>query len=158
MVIVMLDEYNGVVSREATRWERLLSRMLSSSLDRTLAAGTAPETSALLAVRANDLAGPTTRSHLEESFAQLANAADVQAPRSSTRTPVDWHAVGAAKRELDLVAARLREPGPLPVAGIARLRIILTDGAGPLYYSRRRDALRIALCDALARLEPIGPR
>jgi hypothetical protein len=157
MVIVVLDDQARVMSREATFRERLLSRVRAGALDRALARGAAPEASFLLAVRANELAAPTTRKSLAESFGQLAARPLSSRTRVAGNSLIDWPAVREARSELSEVVARLRGPGPLPAAGLASLRLLLTDGAGPLYYPRRRDALRTALSDALGLLDPTVP-
>jgi hypothetical protein len=40
---------------------------------------------------------------------------------------------------------RLRSPGPVRARGVARLRILLSDGSGPCYSEVRPAALRDAL-------------
>jgi hypothetical protein len=48
------------------------------------------------------------------------------------------------------LAEHLRGPGPLYAAGIAMLKMLLTDGAGPAYTDHRGDALARQLHDARA--------
>ena len=52
MLILVLDIDHGLVARKATIWERLCARAWAGPLDRQLASGTAPEASALHAIRA----------------------------------------------------------------------------------------------------------
>jgi hypothetical protein len=63
-------------------------------------------------------------------------------------------AVAAAAQEMDLLAARLLAPGPVSARGVAQVRLLLTDGCGPLYFDGSGVDLRAALARALADLEP----
>ena len=44
-----------------------------------------------------------------------------------------------------------------PHAGLARVRLLLSDGSGPLFSSRAREDLSAAVARALAGLEVAGP-
>ena len=50
---------------------------------------------------------------------------------------------------------RLMSPGPESACGIARVRLLLTDGSGPLYYASNSHQLRAELDVALEGLEPV---
>ena len=57
----------------------------------------------------------------------------------SGRVPVDTTNVLAAESIIDAVTLRLHSPRPVHPRGMARLRRVLCDGAGPLYDGGRGD-------------------
>ena len=50
---------------------------------------------------------------------------------------------------------RLVAPGPVDVRGVARVRNLLADGAGPLYQESTAHRLAPELQSALAAMEPL---
>jgi hypothetical protein len=71
----------------------------------------------------------------------------------STRVPTRGRAVLAVAEELDLLARRLLAPEPVSARGVARVRVLLTDGCGPLCYRGAGEGLRSAVSRALGDLE-----
>ena len=69
----------------------------------------------------------------------------------SATIPVDRAGVAAPVGLIDQVALRLLGPRPVSARGIARLRLLLSDGAGPMYWSHGGD-LGAELRTVLARL------
>jgi hypothetical protein len=69
----------------------------------------------------------------------------------SSRIPLDRSAVAAAAETIDRVRMRLHAPRPVSARGVARLRLLLADGAGPMYRFGRGD-LGAELRDVLALL------
>jgi hypothetical protein len=65
------------------------------------------------------------------------------------RVPV----VSDAADDLERLAQRLLAPGPVAARGVARSRLLLTDGAGALYWRRAAVDLRAAVEEALEGLE-----
>ena len=61
-----------------------------------------------------------------------------------------------AVEDLVAVAEALTTPSPLPVQGIAQVRVILSDGAGPLYNPRSPESLRESLRRTLQLLDPLA--
>ena len=47
--------------------------------------------------------------------------------------PVPYEQVRGAAADLRLLASRLDGPGPVAPAGVARARLLVGDGTGPLY-------------------------
>src|SRR5690348_7095663 len=84
--------------------DRVLARVLGPILDRRLAAGTEPESSRLLAVRAGQLVQPRARRRLAEAWDELAGRA--RAPRYpfDPRVPIAPAQVDAAADEIARVA------------------------------------------------------
>jgi len=131
MVTVVLME-DGLVERTPTWWQRVLVRLASARLDRALVDGAPPESGVMLAVHADRLVRPDVRRQLAAVVGNLQNA----------RVPVDPGRLQAVRADLDRVTAVLAGPGPVAAAGVARLRVLLTDGTGPLFGRGTTDDLR----------------
>jgi hypothetical protein len=141
---VLLDDDQGRLTlRRLWPWRRVLAHVAAARLDRALADGASPETSAGLAARAARLTSTEFRRDLAASVqrvlvatgesalpvAPLGAARPLRVPLRSTR-------VKQSAPLLAELASRLLEPGPVPVRGVAMVTELLGDGAGPLY----RDA------------------
>jgi len=101
--------------------------------------GEPPESSVPLAVRAVHLVGPASRRDLARTVRRV--VALTSQPSWCSHVPVCYRNVRAALRELEALHERLEAPGPVSAYGIAQLRALLTDGAGPLYRGSNRDDL-----------------
>jgi hypothetical protein len=125
------------------RLTRLVARVRRFPLDVELAAGADPAACGQLAAQATWLTRPATRGRLARGLERLALAPE--RPPSATRT-LPSHAALRENREalLDL-AGLLRGDRRLYVRGIARLDLLLIDGAGPAFTDRRGEALARAL-------------
>jgi hypothetical protein len=71
--------------------------------------------------------------------------------RFTARTPVQADAVRLCAEVISAVCNRLEDPFPVRARGVARLRILLSDGRGPLYRTGR-GTLGAALRGVLAAL------
>jgi hypothetical protein len=69
----------------------------------------------------------------------------------SYRVPLNVPNIMAAEDRIDQVTLRLHSPRPVTARGIARLRVLLADGSGPMYLYGRGD-LEGRLGAALAEL------
>jgi hypothetical protein len=103
------------------------------------------------------LTGPRFRRTLAAGLDRL--AADAQAPpdpygRTAVVAPCREQIADALPTILAL-AARLRDREPVSEHGMATLRVLLTDGAGPCYAQSRRDALAGALSGVLESLNAV---
>lgn len=108
-------------------------------------------------LRAAQLVRPAERRRLARDLEVAVEAAE--RPRGlSSRVPVAVRSVRHGRNVLLRLAARLRDPEPVSACGVARVRLLLIEGDGPLYLSgddgealvaRGSDALR-----ALDRSEP----
>ena len=131
--------------RPRTVW--LLAHLRALWLDRQLAAGVVPWHSKLHAARALQLTSDRSRRALACSLEHLVEQAD--------GPPVHWRPaavppcrpqVSEARPAILAIAARLRATAPVHARGMARLRLLLTDGTGPCYTpSGRADALAVEL-------------
>jgi hypothetical protein len=126
--------------------DRLSALWRSLELDRALAEGAPPESSAALAVRARDLCGSVARRRLARQILRIARE-----PGDSRGIRVS--VVSDAADDLERLAHRLLAPGPVAARGVARSRLLLTDGASALYWRRAAVDLRVAVEEALEGLE-----
>jgi hypothetical protein len=145
----------GVYVRHVSLWERLECHLLADRLDRTLAAGVQPETDVLLAMRAERIACLTMRRQLARSVRRLIDASadtrtSVYAPRSMAVLP----RVAACRADFEELESHLLAPAPLSARGVARVRMLLRDGSGPLYRYESRQDLRRLVRDVIEALEP----
>jgi hypothetical protein len=136
--------------------ERLLARMLGASLDRQLAAGRTPESSPLLAARAQHIVAIRSRQQLARNWENLLRAA-----RRAHRTyypamPISDRIIAAEPAVRELVR-QMAAPLPVAARGVAMATVLLTDALGPVYNRRSRVTLAAALEAAAAQLDPALP-
>ncbi len=150
MHVLLDDDLGRLTVRRLRPWHRWLARGLAGRLDRQLAEGVQPETSAVLAARAMFLTSAGFRRALATSLRRILA---VSAPSEARPRPP---AVGVARpphvqlrldriarsaSELAGLAGCLAEPGPVPARGVAMVSQLLADGGGPLYRAGSRDDL-----------------
>jgi hypothetical protein len=114
-------------------------------LDRRLAGGVVPETGRLLAVRAGTLVRPLVRRRLARSLRGIVQEA--VCPRQGLPgilSAASRRQINDAVDILAELADRLESACPVSSCGVARVNLLLTDGAGPLYYPARDDELQAA--------------
>jgi hypothetical protein len=137
--------------------ERLLARMLGASLDRQLAAGRTPESSPLLAARAQHIVAIRSRQQLARNWENLLRAA-----RRAHRTyypamPISSDRIIAAEPAVRELVRQMAAPLPVAARGVAMATVLLTDALGPVYNRRSRVTLAAALEAAAAQLDPALP-
>jgi hypothetical protein len=125
---------------------RLAARLRGDALDRALIEGADPAATEQLAARAARLTSTSMRREVARGLDRLA-LDEREAPKRWQVRPFRVAAAANAP-ELHALAARLREPGPLYVRGIAMLSRLLTEGTGPAYTDGRGDLLARRLHDA----------
>jgi hypothetical protein len=130
--------------------ERLSLRLRARSLDRALADGASPDSSEPLARRAQALVRADTRNEIAGSLRQLARGDRRSLGSRLGAVPTRAEEV---RRDLERLAARLLEPGPVAARGVALTQELLTDGAGPLYWMESADDLGARLRTVLEALE-----
>jgi hypothetical protein len=132
---------------------RLGARLAAGRLDRELANGASPDSTVPLSLRARILIRPAERHALSRSLERILEASPQLAGRGPrTLTPRFYRRVGAASGEIRELIARLRSPGPVSAEGMAKIRVLLSDSAGPLHQAN--GDLVSAIHDALRALEP----
>lgn len=141
-----------IVSERPRLRDRLAVRWSPSRLDRALAEGTPPETSAAIALRARELTELSRRRSIADALRRVLRDSREGARRSYGRIVPDRARVTAADEQLSLLADALDDPGPVAAPGVAQAWILLTDGTGPLYNPGSRVSLRTGAARATAQL------
>jgi hypothetical protein len=133
---------------------RVLARAGAWRLDHALAGGVCPDASATLSLRAHRLIGPATRHALARELRDVIGRA--QRPRASLDNGVRLCAVEVlrARDAIGDLADRLEGWEPVEPAGVARARLLLRDGVGPLYNESFPGGLQRAVQGAIDALEP----
>jgi hypothetical protein len=134
-------------------YDRLISRLAAPRLDRALAEGVPPSSSAALAQRAHALTAPEKRSELASTLRRIARG-ELEPGAFGLRIAASRAQVEVAREDLERLARRLAASGPVDPRGVARTQGLLSDGAGPLLWERSPGDLRAELRRALAALEP----
>ena len=166
--VLLRDDLGQLTLRRLRPWRRVLARCAAARLDRELAAGTSPESSAGLAARAMALTSTKVRRELAASLQRiLAAAGQPQAAMLSPaaaarrgRIPVNRGGISQSAVPLAELAGCLAAPGPVQVQGVAMLSQLLADGTGPLYHDSRGDDLGAIIeqvTRALSLLSPANP-
>jgi hypothetical protein len=144
--------------------DRILARLLAASLDESLAAGSAPESSRLLAARAQVIVAPRERRSVAAGWERVLRLAHRAQPDPATRlsasraaVPVRADQVVAAEPAVREMIGRLTASAPVPARGVAMARILLTDATSPVYQRRSRVTLAAALAAATSQLDPALP-
>lgn len=133
---------------EASVITRVIAKLSATRLDKQLVAGLAPSPGSALAAHVARLASPGERSKLAKALKSSVSEAHSRRIRMSPGVPVNRAGVAAASDVIDQVTLRLLGPGPVSARGVARLRLLLSDGAGPMYWSGSGDLgaeLRVVL-------------
>jgi hypothetical protein len=122
-------------------------------LDRLLAEGRDPATDPRLAMRAAQLARPAVRARLAASLRDAVCSLDDSALAQYLRpeAPVAAASVRACAQEIDELARALTSANPR-VQGVAIVRGLLTDSAGPLYDGGQAGELRNTVLTARSTL------
>ena len=150
----LLSTASGVLRTTAPRPSlaaRVTARLRAYQLDRQLAVGVPAPAGSALAVHQARLTSVAER----EAIARTLRLAVCDARRGGTarssRIPVHPANIAAAEDLIDTITLRLHSPRPVSARGMARLRVVLSDGCGPLYRFGRGD-LNGRLGAALAEL------
>jgi hypothetical protein len=101
----------------------------------------------VLAARALQLSDERNRRVLAGSLERLVKEAEAPTTRffASAVIPPCRAAVSAQIPQIRALASRLRSREPVRAEGMARLRLLLCDGTGPVYARKRSAALPAAL-------------
>jgi hypothetical protein len=146
-----------VVMEPCRLTDRLLARALGASLDQQLAAGCLPESSRLLAARAQHIVSLPRRTSLAGNWDHLLRVAR-RAPSRRTRTvPLRAAAILAAEPAIHELMERLTAPLPVGARGVATASVLLTDPTSPVYSRRSPRSLAGRLHAAIIQLDPTRP-
>lgn len=145
--LVLADKRNPgcVIVARSRATARVRVRLCARQLDRALARGISPDSDAGLSVRAHDLIGARTRDSLAHAIRRLVHEATHPVRPGCFGVPICRSKVRRSRRALEELADRLVSGEPLDARGVAQLRLLLSDGAGPLYDHPSADDLQPAL-------------
>jgi hypothetical protein len=153
--VVVQTRDGGYRARSATVQERLLSHVMADRLDRALADGTSPEASGLLFLRATQLVRPATRIALAAGIDRILRRAVEPSPSPLvSRVWVNTAGVLEARFPLQTLVERLAAQTPVAARGVAGARLLVTDGAGPLYWPQQNIDLSSSIATIIAALDP----
>lgn len=156
-MILLQDRSGGsrnVVVHQVRIADRIAARARGLDLDHQLAAGTSPESSAALTLRARILLRPAERKRMARGLRGLVRHAQ-RPPSVPAGAPLARRQVLDAAPLIDRLADRLDGAEPVDVRGVALARLLITDGAGPLYSIDRSRAVRDAVEKALNAVPPL---
>jgi hypothetical protein len=146
VVELIWDGAGGVVAVRPRLRDRIGVRLHAERIDRRLALDGSPEESIENALRGRALTDPQTRRRLASGIERaIAHATD----GAVHLLPVDRDRVRRALPELVELRDRLDSDSLPSARGMARARLLLTDGTGPLYNRdtslELRDTIRVVL-------------
>jgi hypothetical protein len=130
-------------------------RMLGASLDNKLAGGRAPETSRLLATRAQLIVSLAKRRELADNWLDLLVQAREPSGFLNPRVPLVRDRIVGAQAQIQALADALLAPMPTS-RGVAMARSLLSNGAGPIYDRACSTDLGSTLREVIARLDPLA--
>jgi len=146
-----------LVLRPVRLADRLLARALGASLDQQLAAGRSPESTRLLAARAQAIVSLPCRTSLARSWDHLLRAARRAPAAGTAAVPLNVAAILAAEPAIRELMKRLAAPLPVTAQGVAAATILLTNANSPVYRFQRRAAVADRLDAAITQLDPAQP-
>jgi hypothetical protein len=118
---------------------RVTARLRAYQLDRQLAVGVPAPAGSALAVHEARLTSVAERESIARVLRQAVRDTRVGGTPLSARIPVHFNNIAAAEDLIHTITLRLHSPRPVSARGIARLRVVLSDGCGPMYESGRGD-------------------
>jgi hypothetical protein len=118
---------------------RVTARLRASQLDRQLAVGVPAPAGSALAVHQARLTSVAEREAIARALRLTVRDARTGGTPRSSRIPVDPSNIAAAEDLIDAITLRLHSPRPVSARGMARLRVVMSDGCGPLYRYGRGD-------------------
>jgi hypothetical protein len=156
---ITVGSVDPFVMRPRRLGDGMLARVFGASLDASLAAGCPPESSRLLAARAQDIVALRRRRGIAGSWEHVLRVAH-RAPLAgslSAAMPVRADQVVAAEPAIRELMNRLAAPLPVPARGVAMARVLLTDANSPVYNRHAPVNLGDAVAAAAAQLDPALP-
>jgi hypothetical protein len=139
-------------------WTRLRVRWKRLELDSALADGANPVRSEELALRAQQLADPTTRNRIATGIENVFRLATTgPGPGATTAMSIaafDGYRVAANQPGLASLAGKLRAKGPHGIRGLAMASVLVEDAGSPLYTRSGVDTLEPAVRATVLALDP----
>lgn len=128
----------GAVPRPSLT-KRWTARLRAGHYDRLIAVGVPAQPASALAAHYARLTSAAERETVARSLRRVVRDARAVGPLMSSRIPLHVPNITAAQDAIDAIVLRLQSPRPVGPRGMARLRVLLADGAGPLYRYGRGD-------------------
>lgn len=144
-IVVMTPEIE-----QAPLSTRVRVRLGAHKLDREVVAGVVPMPGSPLEVHTARLTSVREREGIARALRQVVDSVNTNS-RALLRVPMLSNRIGECRDVIDDITMRLHSPRPVHPVGMARLRILLSDGTGPLYCDGGAS-LEAELRDALAAL------
>jgi hypothetical protein len=143
------DGQGGFVARPARIRDRLLSKMLSGSLDCRLASGELPESNLLLATRARHLVSSRARHQAASAWTRmLERSTGSRADRVPRVRPCEER-ISASRNDIEELIHLLESSGPVASRGVAIANALLEEGSGPVWNPRSEVDLRDAVREGI---------
>jgi hypothetical protein len=131
--------------------------VLGASLDRQLAAGRTPESSPLLAARAQRIVAIRSRQKMARDWENLLRVARREHGTHQRAVPLRAERIIAAEPAVRELVRCMTAPLPVAARGVAMATALLTDALGPVYNPHSPVSLAAALEAAIAQLDPALP-
>jgi hypothetical protein len=149
--VLLLEPGGSVVAHQVRLRHRLAARWHARRVDLALAEGATPDADVVTALRAQALIAPPERSMLAGSIRRLVREACTRRA-VVVRAPIARRKVLDAADELESLARRLLDGGPVAARGVAQVGFLLGDARSPLYGGR--EELGPVISRVLSQLEP----
>src|SRR5262245_17789937 len=118
---------------------RVTARLRAHELDRQLAVGVPAPAGSALAVHQARLTSVAEREAVARTLRLAVRDAQPTGVPLTSRIPVHPSNIRAAEDLIDAITLRLHSQRPVAARGMARLRVVLSDGRGPMYEFGRGD-------------------
>jgi hypothetical protein len=118
---------------------RVTARLRAYQLDRQLAVGVPAPAGSALAIHEARLTSTAERESIASALRRAVHDVHAGGTPLCVRIPVHLNNIAAAEDLIDTITLRLHSPRPVSARGMARLRVVLSDGCGPMYESGRGD-------------------
>lgn len=128
----------GTAGPRVSLTARLHARLRAAKFDRLVSVGVPAPAGSALAAHELRLTSTVER----DTVARALRGTVIDARDGvllSARVPLNVPNIMAAQELIDAITLRLHSPRPVNARGMARLRQVLSDGAGPLYRFGRGD-------------------
>ena len=143
-----------LVSSRNRRRTRMAARLLAFHLDDQLARGLSPESSRLLAARAQELVAPAMRGEVAQLWGRLMAEASKPPAMRSARRLLNRAAISACADGIENVREGLVGARPISARSVAMALTLLGDGTGPVYSRRSAGRLSTSIEAVIDELEP----
>ena len=153
-MLLLDDGAHGFTAVHASLRERISARVHADRLEHLLADGASPDHDVALALRARALTSDHSRRELAEGLQLVVREAARPTAVSTTRLPLNRRDVVVATDDLAELRYRLLARGPVGVRGVAQVKMLLTEGRGPLRGRSSREQIASVARRAIEALDP----